>query len=341
MKTKLIIPNLLKKGDTIGIISPSAGLAPFAMHRIDNAVSFLKKNGFGVLIGRYALENDGYVSSSIEHRLDDFHSMFSNPQIKAIICSIGGNNSNQLLPFIDYKLVKQNPKVFIGYSDISVLHFALQSRANLATFYGPCIMTEFGEYPKPLEYTIDAFSKMLLEEDSVIDVKPSKFWTDDAPNWFEKKDLLGPRKLVKNKGYEWLRKGQAVGFAWGGTIPSITYLLGTKYWVEPKDSIFFLDIPEGKDIYSGLGLSDVDAYLTNLENAGVFGEVKGLLVGRPYRYSEDDHKKLKEIILRIASNYRFPILYNVDIGHTNPIITLRYGQKIELNSRDELFRILR
>lgn len=337
---KLINPNPLKRGDTIGIISPSAGLAPFAMHRIDNAVAYLKKSGFDVLIGKHALENNGYVSSSIEARLDDIHSMFSNSKIKAIICTIGGNNSNQLLPFIDYKLIGRNPKIFIGYSDISVLHFALQSQSGLATYYGPCVMTQFGEYPKPLAYTIKAFSQQLLKHDSpVIDIKQSKFWTDDAPNWFEKKDLLGQRKQVKNTGYEWLKKGRATGFAWGGTIPSINYLLGTKYWVNPKNSIFFLDIPEGKDISSGLGLSEVDAYLTNLENAEVFTEIRGFIVGRPYKYSDEDHKNLKKIILRITDKYNFPILYNANIGHVDPIITLRYGQGIEINSDKNLFRL--
>lgn len=337
---KLIKPGFLKKGDSIGIISPSAGLAPFAMHRIDNAVAYLKKSGFDVLIGKHALENDGYVSASIEARLEDLHSMFSNSKVKAIICTIGGNNSNQLLPFIDYKLIERNPKIFMGYSDISVLHFALQSQSGLATYYGPCVMTQFGEYPKPLEYTIKAFSRELLKNNnSFIDIKQSKFWTDDAPNWFKKKDILGPRKQVKNTGYEWLKKGRAAGFAWGGVIPSINYLFGTRYWVEPKNSIFFLDIPEGKDFLSGLGLSEVDAYLTNLENAGVFSKIKGLIIGRPYRYSEDDHKNLKKIILRITDKYNFPILYNANIGHVDPIITLQYGQRIEINSDKNLFRL--
>lgn len=337
---KLIEPELLKKGDTIGIISPSAGLAPFAMHRIDNAIKYLKKSGFHILVGKYALENDGYVSATIENRVKDLHSMFSNPKIKAIICSIGGNNSNQLLPFIDYKLIKNNPKIFLGYSDISVLHFALQSQSGLATYYGPAIMTEFGEFPKPLEYTVVAFRQMLMEGNgSLISIEQSKFWTDEAPDWFEKKDLNGPRKQTKNNGYEWIKEGVSSGSAWGGTIPSINYLLGTKYWIDPEGSIFFLDIPEGESISSGLGLANVDAYLTNLDNSGVFSKIKGLIVGRPYRYSEVDHKILKKIILRVCNKYKFPILYNANIGHANPIITLRYGQKIELNSKENSFKI--
>lgn len=337
----LTIPNRLKKGDTLGIISPSAGLAPFAMHRINNAVKYFKDMGYKVIIGKHALKNDGYVSASINERVEDIHSMFSNSQIRAIICTIGGNNSNQLLPFIDFNLIKNNPKIFIGYSDISILHFAIQSQSSLATYYGPCVMTQFGEYPKPLPYTIKFFNKLLCSNSSKnISVVQSKFWTDETPNWFEKKDLLAPRKQVKNIGYEWLRNGKSSGTAWGGTIPSINYLLGTKYWVKPKKSIFFLDIPEGKDINSGLGLSEVDAYLTNLDNAGVFDEIKGIIVGRPYKYTLEECNKLKEIILRITNKYDFPILYNANIGHVDPIITLRYGQKIEIDSNKNYFSLL-
>lgn len=337
----LIIPEKLKKGDLIAIISPSAGLAPFAMHRIDNATKYIKKMGYDVVIGKHALENDGYVSASITERVEDIHSMFSNPKVKAIICTIGGNNSNQLLPFIDFNLIKNNPKIFIGYSDISVLHFAIQCQSNLATYYGPCLMTQFGEYPKPLAYTLDSFIQQLCNSDSKpINIKQSELWTDETPNWFEKKDLVEERKQSKNSGYEWLKKGKSSGTAWGGTIPSINYLMGTKYWVKPMNSIFFLDIPEGKDINSGLGLSEVDAYLTNLDNAGVFSEIKGIIVGRPYKYLVEEHDKLKEIILRITNKYNFPILYNTNIGHVDPIITLRYGQKIEIDSSINSFKLL-
>lgn len=337
---KLIIPHKLKKGDTIGFISPSAGLAPFAMHRIDNAISFFKKKGFKVKVGKNALKNNGYVSASIEDRISDFHEMFSDPKVKAIICTIGGNNSNQLLSKIDWKLIKENPKIFMGYSDISVLHFALQKKANLVTYYGPCVMTQFGEYPSTLEYTWDLFSEQVINKSKKSsEIVASKKWTDETPDWFKKFDLNGPRKLFKNKGYEWLRKGKAVGRAWGGTIPSINYLMGTDYWIKPQNSIFFLDIPEGKDVFSGLPLSEVDAYLTNLFNADVFEHISGMIIGRPYRYSESDQKELKNIVLRIMKNYKFPILYNANIGHADPIITLRYGQTVKLDSAKNQFQI--
>jgi len=339
---KLIVPPHIKKGDLVGIISPSAGLAPFAMHRIDHAVRYLKEMGFRVLIGKHALENAGYVSASIKSRVDDLHSMFSNPTVKAIICSIGGNNSNQLLPYINYKLIRKNPKIFVGYSDISVLHFAFQSQAGLATYYGPCAMTQFGEHPQPFNYTIQYFFRLILKNnsDSSIKILPSKKWTDETLDWFKKLDLQRPRKLLKNNGFTWLKKGRATGAAWGGTIPSINYLLGTKYWVKPQNSIFFLDIPEGKNVYSGLSLSEVDAYLTNIENAGVFQNISGLIIGRPYKYTKEMLKQLKEVVLRITQKYKFPILGNVDLGHTDPMITIRYGQKITIDSNKNSLQLI-
>jgi muramoyltetrapeptide carboxypeptidase len=332
---KLTIPPRLQKGDVIGIISPSAGLAPFAMHRIDRAVAYLTKMGFKVRMGTHALKNAGYVSASIESRVEDIHDMFLDSSVKAVLCTLGGNNANQLLPYLDYALIKKHPKIFMGYSDISVLHFAIMSQAHLATYYGPCIMTQFGEYPKPLPYTIESFENAVMKNSfkkSVV-IKSSTNWTDEVLNWFEKKDLTRARKLLKHEGYVWLKKGKASGPLWGGTIPSINHLLGTKYWYAPDKSIIFIDIPEGKDIVSSVEVAEVDALLTNLYNARVFDKAVGLVIGRPYRCAKPDQENLKEVILRITKQYDFPIVYNVNIGHVDPIITLRYGQVMDLNAK--------
>ncbi len=337
----LTIPPRIQKGDTIGIISPSAGLAPFAMHRVRNAIRYLEKKGFKVVIGKHALENCGYVSASIKNRLKDLHFMFENKEVKMIITTIGGNNSNQLLPYIDYDLVRKNPKIFLGYSDISVLHFAFQKKADLATYYGPSLMTQFGEYPRPLNYTVKHFLAavgMSEKKPSTI-INPSRRWTQEILDWFKEKDLERPRKTFLNKGFFWLKKGQAKGPAWGGTIPSINLLLGTEYWILPKNTVFFLDIPEGKDIFSGLSLAEVDACLTQLDHASVFKQVSGLIIGRPYRYTKEEKNGLKKIILRITKPYNFPILMDVDIGHTDPIITIRYGQEITLDADKNLLQL--
>lgn len=338
----LVIPDKLKKGDYVGFISPSAGLAPFAMHRIDKAKSMLEELGFKVKFAKNALKNIGYVSGTIDERTDDIHEMFEDSEVKMIMATTGGNHSNRLLKYINYDLIKNNPKIFIGYSDNTVLHFAFQSKANLATFYGPCAMTQFGEYPRILDYTLDYFKKELIEKEvkNGYDVTLSETWTDEVLDWFQKKDLERPRELFPNTGYLWLQGGFARGELWGGAIPSLNHLAGTEFWVDPKDKIFFVDIPEGNDIHKGFSISNVDSYFADLYNLGVFGKIAGLIVGRPYKYSEGEHSELQSLVLKYMGKNKCPILYNANIGHVDPITTLRYGSVVELISEANSFNVL-
>jgi len=339
----LIIPKKLEKGDKIGFISPSAGLAPFAMHRIEKAIQTFEELGYKVKIAKNALKNRGYVSGTIEERVDDIHSMFKDPEIKMIICTIGGNHSNQLVKHLNYDLIKRNPKIFIGYSDITVLHFAIQSQANLATYYGPCIMTQFGEYPKIMNYTLGYFKKELTDEESKssYEICPSKTWTDEVLDWFKKQDLQRPRTQSPHKGYKWLKSGKSRGEILGGTIPSINHLAGTKYWINPKEKIYFFDIPEDpSDIRKGLSIGDIDSYLADLNNLGLFDSIRGLIIGRPPHYSQEEDLQLRKLILKYMDRKKCPILYNVNIGHTDPIITLRYGAIVEIDSYANKFRVV-
>lgn len=338
---RLVIPKKISKGETIGFVSPSAGLAPFAMHRIERAINLFKKLGYKVKIGKNALKNNGHVSASVQDRIADIHEMFRDLEVKMIIATIGGNHSNQLIKHLDYNLIRKNPKIFIGYSDITVLHFAIQSQTNLATYYGPCVMTQFGEYPEVFPYTLEYFNQILTEEEfiSSYDIKSSEFWSDEVLNWFEKKDLERPRQQNPNNGYEWLVAGKTKGEILGGTIPSINHLAGTKYWLNPKDKIYFIDIPESNDIYKGLSISDVDSYFADLDNLKIFDSIKGLIIGRPYQYKKEEINQLKEILLKYAGNKKYPILFNANIGHVDPVITLRYGVLVRLNSSLNKFSI--
>lgn len=334
---KLITPDKLKRGSAIGIVSPSAGFAPFVMHRIKKASRALKKLGFRVVISDHALENKNYVSATVKERVEDIHSMFADPKIKVIMAMIGGNHSNQLLPFLDYELIRKNPKAFVGYSDITVLHFALQKKSGLQTYYGPMFLTQMAENPKPLDYSLKYFKKVLMSRKARIDVQPSSQWTDEVLDWFKKKDLKRPRKLKKNKGFEWLKKGKAEGFAWGGAIVSLSHLAGTEYWIDPEGAIAFFDIPESHDLYKGLSISDIDAYFADYKNLGIFNKINGLIIGRPYCHSEEEINQLKQLVLHYTEDCKYPVLLNANIGHADPIITIPYRAKVFLNSRKDSF----
>jgi len=335
----LIKPQKLKKGDTIAIISPSGGLAAIFPHRLDKAIKFLKSEGYKVKEFPCTRKINGWESAPAKERAKDIMDAFIDPEINAIICSIGGNTVNKTLKYLDFEKIKENPKIFVGYSDISVLHYALNKKCGIITFYGPCAMTQFGEYPKPLEYTLKYFNKALIEG-KIGEVNASEKWTDEVLDWSQKKDLERARKLNENKGFEWLREGKAEGEIIGGCLPSICNLLGTEYWPDHNNKILFIEIPEAQQFDKGEPLAEVDALLCNLEIVGIFKQIKGLIVGRPFRYDNEEKEKFKEIILDNTKGYNFPILYGTDIGHTDPQMTIPLGTKIKLDSKQNLFEFI-
>lgn len=325
---KKIIPEQLKKGDTIGLVCPSAGLNPKAKHRISNAQKCLKRMGYKVKLGN-CLISQNYTSGSIEDRVKDIHGMFANPNIKAVMTVIGGNHSNHLLSSLDYSLIRKNPKIFIGYSDITVLHYAFYTQANLITYYGPCAATQFGEYPDILPYTKDSFLAAVSNEAShyARSISLANTWTNEFLDWFQQKDLTRPRKQIKNPGYIWLKQGYAKGQALPACNFSVNRLLGTKYWISPKAKILFLDL-----VLESLSYNLLDASLTDLFNAGVFNDINGLILSRLSGFSKQESDAVYQRILQLTASKNYPILANFDMGHTDPINTIQYDQLVEMDS---------
>ncbi|MFH1694560.1 MAG: S66 peptidase family protein [Patescibacteria group bacterium] len=338
---KLIKPIQLNKGDTIGLISPSSPMAALVPHRTEKGISALKDLGFDVRIATFALDNEGHVSASGEKRAQSINELFADKQIKAIISFIGGNHSSQILKYLDFDLIKKNPKVILGFSDFTVLALAIHAKTNLVTFYGPAVLTQFAENPKPFEYTLEYFEKALMTPDKIGKIYPSTTWTDEVLDWFEKKDLERPRKMQDNNGWQWIKDGEATGPIMGGCITSIMHLRGTEYWPDFSGSILFWETPESSDDFtSGENPENIDSYLTDLELSGVFDSISGMIVGRPFGYAEDSEKKLIEIIENRTRKYTFPILYNVNIGHSDPMITVPIGVQAWINSKNNSFEIL-
>ncbi|MCL5795297.1 MAG: LD-carboxypeptidase, partial [Patescibacteria group bacterium] len=138
-----------------------------------------------------------------------------------------------------------------------------------------------------------------------------------------------PRKMKKNSGWIWLNEGKAKGILIGGCLASLMHLRGTKYWPNFQNAILFWEISESdSSIFRGKPVSLVDSHLTDLENSGVFKKISGMIVGRPYRYSREMERKLINLIKEKTKKYNFPILYRVDFGHTDPMITLPIGVTI-------------
>ncbi len=332
------VPPPIKIGDVAYIISPSAGVMPFVQQRVERAISNLSKLGLEVKVAPNAGKNSGYVSASIEDRISDIHTAFLDKKCSLIIASIGGNHSNQLVSKLDYDLIRSNPKTFVGYSDNTVLHLALFTQAQLQTYYGPCFLNQFGEFPEVQEYTLDNFKRIVLEKNYGCLITPSDFFTDEILDWFKNEDSTRARNMQKTDGWVWWQEGTASGWALPGAIPSINHVIGSRYMPDANGAILIIDIPEGNSMHEGMSIADVDSWLTDLLNAGVFAKVKGLVIGRPYKYDNEMTSQLKNVVLRITADTTFPILFNVDFGHTDPMFTIPYGSKILIDSTKSIIR---
>ncbi|MEM3405864.1 MAG: LD-carboxypeptidase [Candidatus Pacearchaeota archaeon] len=242
--------------------------------------------------------------------------------------------------YLDFDLIRKNPKIFCGYSDITTLHFALYTKCNFITFYGPTAIAEFGEKINFEKYTEEYFFKAVASNLPIGKVSPSEKWTDcRKANWLKKEDLRLKREYKKNKGYEWLRKGKAEGKIIGGCITSMMHTKGTEYWPDFSEKILLLETPEGESFFKGEPLSNIDGFLADLRLLGILKKIKGLIFGRGFGYSDDEIEKLKEIILFNTRGFDFPILYGLDIGHTDPKITIPLGVSVTLDSEKNIFSI--
>ncbi len=335
----MIKPKKLEKGDTIAIVAPSGGLAKLFPHRIERAKKALEQLGFHVKLFPTIFKFNGGKAGTVSERVVDIHTAFADKSIKAIMCAIGGLSANELLKEIDYNLIRKNPKIFCGYSDITLLHWAFQKKSNLVTFYGPNAMTQFGEYPEPLKYTVDFFLKAVTSNKPIGTIISSEKYTDEVLDWGTKEDLKRPRKLLPNHGHIWIKEGKAKEKIIGGCLYSLLQLKETEYELDYTNKILFIEIPEGEDFTKGTPLNYVDSQLTDLRNVGVFNKIKGLIVGMPFGYSEDEQIKFKDLIRNHTKESDFPVLFNVNIGHADPILTVPLGVTVSLDSYNDLFYI--
>lgn len=304
-------------------------------HRVEQGLRRLNSLGFRVELAPHALSHKGFVSDTPENRVEDLHAMFANPAIKAILAAIGGDHACHLLPLLDFDLIASHPKVFMGFSDISVLNVAIWKRTGLTTFNGPALLSDFAEYPRMLDYTERYFLRAVTGGEPIGAIEPALYWTEEFLDWSEKKDLERPRQLAISSGWTWLKPGQAEGRLVGGCLESLQHLRGTDYWPDWENVIFFFETSEEKP-----SPATVDGILMDYENMRVFEKLRGLLVGRPMSYSEEEKRALRERILERTQAYSFPVITDMDFGHTSPQFTIPLGCQARIDSTTKRFEIV-
>jgi muramoyltetrapeptide carboxypeptidase len=329
-----IKPAALRPGDTVGVISPSWFGGPSFRRRLDRGIRQIEALGFRTRIGTHALENAGWVSASPEERVTDLHEMFGDPGVRGIIATIGGDHACQLLPLIDWDLIRANPKIFMGFSDITVLNVAIWAETGMVTFNGPSVMTDWAEYPAMPEYAREAALAAITRAEPAGRLRPAPAWTEEFLDWETGEDETRARVMSPSTGWNWLREGQAEGRLIGGCLESLQHLRGTRWWPDFEDAILFLETSEERP-----SPATVDGMLSDYENMGVLDQIRGLIFARPYGYTDNDRHDLHEVIRERTARWAIPVLADVDAGHTSPILTLPIGCRTRLDSSRDLLEI--
>lgn len=270
--------------------------------------------GFQVTFSKHAEEIDRFSSSSISSRVQDLHEAFRDPNVKAILTTLGGYNSNGLLKYLDYDLIRENPKFFCGYSDITALNNAIYTKTGLVTYSGPHF-SSFG-MEKGLEYTTDSFLKCLTSNEP-IEIMPSEMWSDDS--WYVDQEN---REFIKNEGYVSIQEGEATGDIIGGNMSTLNLLQGTPYLPNLRDKLLFLE----EDSLTGKAtLKTFDRYLHSLMQQQDFEYVKGIIIGRMQKGADCTIEDIQEMIVSKPELAHIPIIANASFGHTTPIFTFPIG----------------
>jgi muramoyltetrapeptide carboxypeptidase len=325
----------LRPGDAVGIVSPSWPGAALFPHRVENGVKQLERMGFRVVLGRHALSQRDYVSESAENRVADLHELFEDPEVRAIVAAIGGDHCAHLLPHLDFDRLAKHPTILMGYSDVTVLNVAVWRTTGLVTFNGPALLTDFAEHPRIFEYTESSFLHITGRAEPVGCVQPADFWTDEILDWSQKLDLERPRQRQPSPGWSWLQPGRAEGVLVGGCLESLQHLRGTPYWPDLEGSILFLETSEEKP-----SPATVDGLLMDYENMGALERLAGLLFARPMGYSEDEKQELRQVIVERTRRHGFPVVADMDFGHTEPRFVLPVGCRARIDSEARAFEIL-
>lgn len=312
---KKIIPEILKAGDEIRVIAPATGIKILSDDCLALAKQRFEALGLKVTFGgNTRAENwDMSGSTSVEKRVEDLHEAFADTDVKAIFTVIGGSNSNQLLDYIDYRLIAENPKIFCGFSDITALLNAIYAQTGLVTFSGPHF-SSLGML-KGIEYTISNMHKMLME-DGKNQLRPSSEWSDDL--WFLDQQN---REFIKNEGYWKLRDGTAEGTLVGGNLGTFNLLLGTKYRPEFKaGTILFIEDTESAN--AAIFTRNLQALIQQPD----FKNVKGILIGRFQKKSNVTREQLEFMVQRFDKALKgMPVIANLDFGHSTPLLTIPVG----------------
>lgn len=306
--------NLLRRGDLIGVVAPGS---PVPIDILKRGIGVLKKIGFDVKLGKHVYDVREFTAGTPLNRAYDINMFFSDTKVKAIIAARGGYNCNQVIPYLDFNLIKKNPKFFFGLSDVTSILNAISIKAGITTFHSPTILMIGGGKDR------QAFSKF------------------SRNNFME--TVFGLKRnyiKIKNAKRKWivLKNGKAKGRLFGGNLESIVSILGTRYEPEWRNNIFFWECVDDK-------IERVSQFLTHLKLAKVYDKISGMIIGRPIKIDLNGKKysnfKICKMITELLKAHNFPIIYGVDFGHVSDNIVLPIGGDVSFETKNDYIKILK
>ncbi len=304
----IIKPAAIKEGDTVAIIAPGTAVSdPDDLLRAEEILKFLKLN---FIYGKNTIKGSGYKSRSIKERVDDLHHAFADDSVKAVFCIRGGYGSGQLLDSIDYGLIRSNPKVFTGYSDITALHIAIGKYSGLITFHGPVLLSSF------VPFTLNYYKKAVFSREPIGKIH--------NPN--HNGSIRDPYPTRTING------GKAKGRLTGGNLTLVCSLMGTPYEIETEGKILCIE-DVGEEPYR------IDRMLTQLRLAGKLEKAAGIAFGRcvecgpkQFEPSTTWDYSLGEVLDNILGGLGIPVFYGLTFGHSANQATLPMGIEAEINA---------
>lgn len=296
-----IKPKILKKGDTIGIVALAY---PVDQVLLEQGIKYLKDQGFNIVLGEHVYEQVGFSAGKDEDRAADLIEMFSNPEIDAIFCARGGYGSMKVLKYLDFNLFQENPKIFIGYSDITTLLLTIFQKTGLITFHGPMVVPDFSdiEFAEP---NYNLLKKVLMNSNSIGIVRNPAEYLDIS----------------------FLQDGRAKGQLIGGNLSLIVSTLGTPYEIDTREKILFIE-EVGEYTYH------IDRMLYQLKLAGKFADAVGVIFGEMVRCvpKKIGDPTIDQLLGDFAADLNIPVMYNLAIGHGVQKLTIPIGVDAILDS---------
>ena len=322
----------LKDDLTIGVFSSSSPISATVPVRYNRGKEYLVSKGVRVIDGNLFGKQDFYRSGSIKERADEFNQLLYNDDVQVLMAAIGGNNTNSILPYIDYEYLMNHPKIIIGYSDTTALLLGIYAKTGLVTFYGPALASSFGEFPPFVDMTFDNFKDVIFEGVEVpYEYKMPSVWTDEFINWSQQD--RGKEEYTNS----WVSviPGVCRGRLIGGNLNTMEGFFGTEYMPEiRKGDILFIE-DSLKDACT------IERTFSMLKLAGVFDKISGIILGKHEKFDDNGTgRKPYEILLEVLDDCRIPFLAEFDCCHTHPMFTLPIGCQVELDVTNKRVTLL-